>query len=111
MCAGEDVTCKGKRRKSGKEKQGQAELGRCATRGYWKGLRYASYHNSGVMDVACGCMGHGPRATNSPELIPGLALFRGSDSSYSVLRGCPVPELFVLTGVGEGVGGGRDTLP
>lgn len=53
---------------------------------------------------------HGPRATNSPELVPGLALFRGSDSSSSVLRGCPVPELFVLTGVGEGVGGGRDTI-
>lgn len=52
MCAGEDVTCKGKRRKSGKEKQGRAELGRCATRGYWKGPRHASYHNSGVMDVA-----------------------------------------------------------
>ena len=52
VCAGEDVTCKGKRRESGKEKQGRAELGRCATRGYWKGLRHASYHNSGVMDVA-----------------------------------------------------------
>lgn len=54
---------------------------------------------------------HGPRATNSPELVPGLALFRGSDSSSSVLRGCPAPELFVLTGVGEGVGEEGTQLP